>query len=263
MEYLTWDFNPVFFSIGSLKVYWYGLMFATAFIIGYQIMRWIYVREGRNVEDIDNLLIYVVIGTVVGARLGHCFFYEPSYYLSEPLKIFAIWEGGLASHGGAIGVLLGLYLYKRKTQETYLWLLDRVAIPAALAGGFIRIGNLFNSEILGIPTSVPWAIIFERIDLVPRHPAQIYEAVTYFLIFSLLLYIYKKGDGKSKDGVIFSTYLIFVFASRFGIEFVKAKQAAYSSEFWLSTGQMLSVPFVLLGVVLMFLAFKGINTAKA
>ena len=162
-------------------------MFAAAFILGYQIMKWIYLHEGKNIRNIDQLLLYLIGGTIIGARLGHCLLYDPSYYLSNPIKILAVWEGGLASHGGGVGVLIGLYLYKRKTQESYLWLLDRIAIPTALTAFFIRIGNLFNSEILGVPATVPWAVIFERIDSIPRHPAQVYEASSYVLIFFLLV----------------------------------------------------------------------------
>jgi len=257
MGYLTWNIDPNLIAIRGIQVRWYGLMFATAFILGYQIMKWIYLREKRNTQNLDRLLFYLIGGTIIGARLGHCIFYDPSYYLSNPLKILAVWEGGLASHGGGVGVLIGLYLYKQKTQESYLWLLDRVAIPTALAVFFIRIGNLFNSEILGVPTSVPWAVIFERIDTVPRHPAQVYEALSYILVFILLMFIYKKGQGKLNNGVIFGVFLVSVFTSRFFIEFVKTKQEAYSSEYWMSMGQILSIPFVVAGVVLVLMAFKG------
>ena len=262
MEYLTWNIDPNLIAIEGIQVRWYGIMFATAFIFGYQIMKWIYLREERNIQNIDRLLFYLIGGTIIGARLGHCLLYDPSYYLSNPVKIVAVWEGGLASHGGGVGVLIGLYLYKRKTQESYLWLLDRVAIPTALAAFFIRIGNLFNSEILGVPASVPWAVIFERIDSVPRHPTQVYEALLYVLIFFLLMFIYKRGERKLNDGVIFGVFLVFVFTSRFFIEFVKAKQEAYSSEFWMSTGQILSIPFVAAGVVLILMALKGFSNAK-
>jgi len=172
------------------------------------------------------------------------------------VRDFAIWEGGLASHGGAIGVLSGLYLYKRKTQESYLWLLDRLSIPAALAACLIRIGNLFNSEILGIPTSVPWAIIFQRIDSIPRHPAQLYEALSYAVVFIGLLIVYKRGQRAINNGQLFSLFLIGVFSSRFGIEFVKTQQAAYSSDLAISTGQLLSLPFILSGVVLLLWSLK-------
>lgn len=262
MEYLTWDIDPNLIAIGDIQVRWYGIMFAIAFILGYQIMKWIYIREEKNIQNIDQLLFYLIGGTIIGARLGHCLLYDPSYYLSNPIKILAVWEGGLASHGSGIGVLVGLYLYKRKTQESYLWLLDRIAIPTALAAFFIRIGNLFNSEIIGIPASVPWAVIFKRVDLVPRHPAQVYEALSYALIFFLLMFIYKTSERRLYNGVIFGVFLVSVFTSRFFIEFVKTKQEAYSSGFWMSTGQVLSIPFVMAGVVLILMALKGLSNAK-
>ena len=257
MEYIIWDIDPDIFSFGFITVRWYGVMFATSFLMGYHIMKWMHIREQKDITNLDQLLYYLIGGTIIGARLGHCLLYDPGYYLSNPVKILAVWEGGLASHGGGVGALLGLYLYKRKTQESYLWLLDRIAIPAALAAFFIRIGNLFNSEILGIPTKVPWAIIFIRVDSIPRHPAQVYEALSYILIFSLLMFIYKKGYKNLNFGVIFGVFLILVFISRFFIEFVKTEQAAYSSGLWMSTGQVLSIPFVVAGIVLIFAALKS------
>jgi len=256
MEYMIWDVNPNIISIGYLTIRWYGLMFAFSFLLGYQIMKWMYIREKKDFKNLDQLLLYLIGGAIIGARLGHCLLYDPVYYLSNPLKIFAVWEGGLASHGGGIGALIGLFIYKQKTKGSYLWLLDRVAIPTALAGFFIRMGNLFNSEILGIPTSVPWAIVFIRIDSIPRHPAQLYEALAYILIFFLLLFIYKKIGNKLNSGAFSGFFLFLVFTSRFFIEFVKDKQEAYSTDFWMNTGQVLSIPFVVAGIVLIFMAFK-------
>jgi len=257
MDYFVWDVDPIFISVGFLKVRWYGLMFASAFISSYLVMNWIYKREGKNVNEVDDLLWYLAIGTVVGARLGHCLFYAPEYYLSNPLKILAIWEGGLASHGAIIGIIIGLYVFKRRVQESYAWLLDRVAVAVALSGVFIRTGNFFNSEIVGIPTTVPWAIVFKRIDLLPRHPVQLYEALSYALIFLLLLTMYLKIKDKLRPGVIFSTSLVAVFITRFFLEFVKTNQASYSNDFWMSTGQMLSIPFILAGLsFIVFSVFK-------
>jgi prolipoprotein diacylglyceryl transferase len=248
MDYFVWDVDPLFISLGFLKVRWYGLMFASAFIFSYLLMQWVYKREGKKVEEVDDLLWYIAVGTIVGARLGHCLFYSPEYYLANPLKIFAIWEGGLASHGGIIGIIVGLYLYQRRVKETYAWFLDRVAVVCALGACFVRAGNFFNSEIVGVPTTVPWAIIFKRIDLLPRHPVQLYEMFSYALIFLLLLTMYKKIGPKSRPGVIFATSLVTIFIARFGLEFVKTKQATYANDFWLSTGQMLSIPFILAGL---------------
>jgi phosphatidylglycerol:prolipoprotein diacylglycerol transferase len=262
MEYMVWNIDPNIIAFGYIKIRWYGIMFATSFLLGYQIMKWIHVREQKDIKNLDQLLLYLICGTIIGARLGHCLLYDPTYYLSNPLKIFAVWEGGLASHGGGIGALLGLFLYKQKTEESYLWLLDRIAIPTALASFFIRIGNLFNSEILGIPSSAPWAIIFQRIDSIPRHPAQLYEAFAYILIFFILMFIYKKISNKLNSGTIFGLFLVLVFISRFFIEFVKDKQEAYSTYFWMNTGQILSIPFVVAGMVLIFMALKKKNKLK-
>jgi len=261
MDYLVWNINPNIIDIFGIQIRWYGALFAASFLLGSQLMEWIYRNEGRSLKHIDRLFIFLIAGTLIGARLGHCLFYDPQYYWQNPLKILAIWEGGLASHGGAIGVLTGLYLYQRKTAENYLWLLDRLAIPAALAACLIRIGNLFNSEILGIPSSVPWAIIFERVDTLPRHPAQLYEALSYAVIFVGLLLIYRRTADKLKNGILFSYFLISVFSARFLIEFVKTKQAAYVSDLSISTGQWLSLPFILIGVVLLVLSLKR-PTAK-
>jgi len=260
MNYITWNIDPILVSLGPLTVHWYGLLFALGFIIGFQIMQWIFKRENKNTNDLDALLWFLIIGVIIGARLGHVIFYDPSYYFSNPIKILKIWEGGLASHGGAIGALIGLYLFKRKrTEYSYLWLLDRLAIPTALVATFIRTGNLFNSEIVGIPTSVPWAIIFERVDMLPRHPAQVYEALSYLLIFIILFTLYKTTNIKQKSGMLFGILLSLVFIARLFIEFVKTKQEAYSNDLWLSTGQLLSIPFILIGLYFMF-TFKPKKT---
>ena len=254
MDFMTWSMAPVLISLGGLKIHWYGLMFMGGFLIGYQIMVMIYKKEQQDPEKLDRLLWHLLLGTIIGARLGHVLFYDPGYYFSNPLEILAIWKGGLASHGGAIGVLLALYLYQRKSSETYLWLLDRIAIPAALAACFIRIGNLFNSEIIGQPTTVPWAIIFERIDSLPRHPTQLYESLSYAITFIVLVILYKKL--RNNGGVIIGAFLVCIFSSRFVIEFYKAKQAAYATDLWLNTGQMLSIPFVIAGLVLIFMSCR-------
>ncbi|MCU7878401.1 MAG: prolipoprotein diacylglyceryl transferase [Candidatus Thiodiazotropha sp. (ex Lucinoma borealis)] len=262
LDYFTWNADPTLISFAGLDIRWYGALFATAYLLGYQIIHWIYQLEGRDTQHLERLSIYLVIGTIVGARLGHCLFYDPGYYLSHPLKILAIWEGGLASHGGGVGVLIALYFHKRQTGESYLWLLDRFAIPTALAGSFIRLGNLFNSEIYGIPTYRPWAIIFERVDELPRHPAQLYEAITYAGIFIFLLTLYLRSETRFKPGFIFGAFLITVFSARFGIEFIKDKQAAYTTDMWMSTGQALSLPFIAAGLVLVLLALRSARNTK-
>jgi len=253
--YFHWNIDPELFSLGPVKIRWYGLAFASSFIFGFLLMRRIFRLEGRPVKNLEKLLVYVLIGTILGARLGHCFFYNPSYFLSNPIEILKVWKGGLASHGGGLGVLITIFLYSRNNpQEPYLWLLDRIAIVAGLAGFFIRIGNLFNSEIIGAPTTLPWAFIFEKVDNIPRHPVQLYESVTYGLIFVLLLTIYKKQRCKVKQGVIAGLFLLLVFTARFFLEFVKARQASYNSNLPLSVGQLLSIPFLLAGIVLIIYA---------
>ena len=217
-------------------------------------MKWVYSVEGKDEATLESMFIYIVIGIVIGARLGHCLFYDPAYYLANPMKIFAVWEGGLASHGGGTGVLLALYFYVKKYKLNYLWLLDRVAIPTALFGFFVRLGNFMNSEIVGTPSELPWAIIFTRVDDLSRHPAQMYESLSYLGIFIILTLLYKMKRHVLNNGFIFGTFLILMFSVRFLVEFVKVKQAAYSSEMLISTGQMLSLPFLLLGAVLIFLS---------
>ncbi len=248
MDYFVWNIDPIALSVGFVKVRWYGLMFACAFLSSYMLMTWIYKREGKNNTDIDDLLTYTAIGTIAGARLAHCLFYNPEYYFSHPLKILAIWEGGLASHGAIAGIILSLYFFQRRVSESFTWFIDRISLVSALGACFIRIGNFFNSEIVGEQTTVPWAIIFQRIDSLPRHPVQLYEAITYGIIFLLLLTLYLKVDLKKSPGIIFATSLMTVFTARFFLEFIKTKQSAYTNDFWMSTGQMLSIPFVLAGL---------------
>ncbi|MCP3673480.1 MAG: prolipoprotein diacylglyceryl transferase [Gammaproteobacteria bacterium] len=257
MEHLIWNVDPVLLSLGSFKIHWYGALFATAIFSSLQLMKWIYVTEKQSVESLDTLLGYVVFGIVVGARLGHCFFYEPQYYFANPLKIIAIWEGGLASHGGGSGVIIAIYFYVKKYKVNYLWLLDRSAICTALFGVFVRSANFVNSEILGNASDVPWAVIFARIDNTPRHPAQLYEAIAYLFIFLILIAGYKKLKEKTPHGSLLGVFLILTFTARFLIENVKQKQAAYVSEFALNTGQMLSIPFFIAGVVLLVWSIKN------
>jgi prolipoprotein diacylglyceryl transferase len=244
---MTWNVDPVLLKFGFLQVHWYGLLFAGAFLVGYKIMQWIYSREGRAAQELDNLLLYIMIGTVLGARLAHCLFYEPQYFLNHPLEILMVWKGGLASHGGAMGVLLAAYLYcRRPGKPGFLWLVDRMAIPAVLAGAMIRIGNFFNSEIYGKPTDGPLGVVFQRVDAMSRHPVQLYEAAAYLAIFALLLWVYVRRSPSA--GRLLGLYLILVFAARFALEFLKVPQAAYEGDPLFSVGHLLSVPFVFTGL---------------
>jgi len=181
--------------------------------------------------------------------LGHCLFYDPVYYLSNPILILKVWEGGLASHGAAIGILISLYLYsKNRSHQPYLWLLDRTVIAVALAGSLIRLGNLFNSEIIGRATDVPWAIILKRIDMVPRHPTQIYESLAYLITFIILLLLYKKFTIKTARGFLLGWFLVLVFGFRFFVEFYKENQVSFEQGMTLNMGQILSIPAVLAGI---------------
>lgn len=251
MQHIVWNIDPVMISFMGLKIHWYGVLFALAIASGFQVMKRIYVRESLDVESLDNLLIYCVVGIIIGARLAHVLFYDPGYYFAHPLKILAIWEGGLASHGGGIGAILALYYYHTKTKLPFLFLLDRLAIATAIFGFFVRMANFANSEILGVVTDKPWGIIFERIDRLPRHPAQLYEALAYLTIFISLWFIYRTTQMKQKQGAIFGLFLVLVFSARFIIEEIKVKQAAYAQDWAISAGQMLSVPFLIVGVVLL------------
>ncbi len=257
MEFLSWNADPVLLSFAGFKIHWYGALFALAIIAGFQVMKTCYQKENIDIKTLDNLMTYAVVGIIVGARLGHCFFYDPHYYLNYPAKIFAIWEGGLASHGGGIGVIVACYLYQRKYQIGFLYLLDRLAISTAIFGFFVRTGNFINSEIIGKPSQVPWAVIFERVDHLPRHAVQLYEAIAYFTIFIVLFSTYRFSKIKDYPGALLGLFLIFVFSARFALEFFKVKQAAYSSDLLLSTGQLLSLPFFIAGILLVVLAKRS------
>ena len=256
MEHLVWQLDPVLVSFMGLKIHWYGVLFAVAITAGFQVMKRIYIQENLDVESLDNLLIYCVVGIIVGARLAHCIFYDPDYYFAHPLKILAIWEGGLASHGGGLGAILALYYYQRKVKLPFLFLLDRLAIATAIFGFFVRMANFANSEILGDPTTQPWGIIFARVDMLPRHPAQLYEAFAYLAIFIGLYALYQYTQIKQRHGAIFGLFLVLVFSARIAIESIKVSQAAYS-ETLLSAGQLLSLPFLAVGIILLFLAYRN------
>ena len=260
-EYFIWNASPILLELGSLQIYWYGLLFAGSFFVGSQMLAWIYTQEGKSSENIDILFFYVIVGSVVGARLVHCFFYEPSYFLGNPMEIVAVWKGGLASHGGVIGFLVTVWLYSRKYSESYAWLLSRLAIPAALTGSAIRFGNFMNSEIVGTPTDLPWAIIFQRLDNIPRHPTQLYESFIYFIIFIFLFAIYKIVKPTFATKLLPALFFLTIFTARFFLEFIKTKQATYETGL-LSTGQMLSLPFILLGIGLLIWAFLSEKKEK-
>jgi prolipoprotein diacylglyceryl transferase len=256
MEHFVWSADPIALSFGPFHIFWYGILFAAAILSGLEFMKWAFKLENKDESLIEPLFIYAVVGIVIGARLGHCLFYDPEFYLSHPMKIFAVWEGGLASHGGGLGVILGLYLGAKRYKVDFLWLVDRLAIPTALFGFFVRMGNFMNSEIVGHPTESAFGIVFSKIDNLPRHPTQLYEAFSYLAIFILLFWLYKTKRDDFKVGFFLGLFLVLVFFARFMIEFVKERQAAYVLDLGLTTGQLLSIPFFFVGVWLLMRSYK-------
>jgi prolipoprotein diacylglyceryl transferase len=257
-SFITWNVNPDAFELPFVNypVRWYGLLFAAAFLLGQQVMYFIYKKEGRSVGEVDTLTIYVAVATVIGARLGHVLFYNPIYYLHNPSKIIATWEGGLASHGAGIGLFLALYLFTRQTKVTYLWILDRMTIIVALTGCLIRLGNLMNSEMVGLPTSLPWGFVFVLVDDIPRHPAQLYEAIYCFILFVALFWGWYKYRDRMADGFLLGWFLTILFSLRFIDEFFKMNQEPFEDGLILNMGQLLSIPFVLAGIVILLRSIK-------
>lgn len=255
LAYIEWDASPVIAEIGPLTLRWYGLLFALGFLLGLYIVRGMFRAENAPEEWLDKAFIYVVLGAVIGARLGHVFFYDWEYYAQHPGKILAIWEGGLASHGGAIGIILALWIFSRTvSHKSILWILDKVVVPTALAGCFIRLGNLMNSEIVGLPSDAPWAFLFvnarEPFNDEPRHPVQLYESLSYLVSFVILFAVYWRTRLREKRGFLFGLFLVLIFGFRIVMEEFKVSQGGFESAFnaALSTGQLLSIPFVLIGL---------------
>ncbi|NQD72371.1 prolipoprotein diacylglyceryl transferase [Sphingobacterium shayense] len=267
-----WNIDPVIFEIGSFGLRYYALCFLAAFIVSYVLMLRVFNREGKSQELLDKLSIYIFLGTLIGARLGHCLFYEFDYYMAHPLEMILPVRNvnnsfeftgfqGLASHGGAIGILIALWLFSRKTKTNFVWIADRLVLVVPLAGAFVRLGNFFNSEIIGLPTSLPWAVVFEKHDQIARHPAQLYEAICYVIIFFILWSIYQKNT-KPKPGLLFGVFLVLLFGARFGLEFFKENQEAFEDGMKFNMGQLLSIPFVAIGFYLIFKRPKEILSKK-
>jgi len=266
LNFITWNVDPEIFNIGPVSVRWYGLFFALAFVFGQRILTKIYVAEGRTEGDVDAITLYMIIGTVVGARLGHTLFYSPEYYLSNPIEILKIWEGGLASHGATIGILFALWLFSRNHKFNYLWVLDRIVIVVALGGALIRLGNLMNSEIIGKITDVPWAFKFVRNHEIingvaasqdPRHPAQLYESIMVFGLFVLLYWLWKKYKQALPLGLLFGLFVTLLFSFRFLVEFLKEDQVAKEATMALNIGQLLSIPLILIGLFVLFRVWQN------
>lgn len=263
LQYIIWNVDPEIVRIGSWPVKWYGLLFAAGFLIGVQIMTHIFKVEKKPLSAIDSLLLTIVVSTILGARLGHFLFYEPYMFIQDPLYIITPPFGGLASHGGIIGIAIGIWLYSRRrasqaSGQTFLWVSDRICIVAALAGAFIRFGNLMNSEIFGKPTTVPWAFVFLRdheFSQVPRHPTQLYESLSYLILFIGLFWYWKNYRNRAVSGTMLGVSLIWVFSFRFVWEFFKENQVAFEDTMNLNMGQLLSIPAILFGLILLLRNF--------
>lgn len=259
LDFITWNPNPLLID-SFVQVRWYSLMFAVGFWIGYNIVARMFKHEGAPERWLGILLLWTVAGTVIGARLGHCFFYEWDYYSAHPIEIFKIWKGGLASHGGTIGVIIGVLCFSYFTSKrSPLWTCDRLVVPIALVGAMIRFGNLMNSEIYGHVTDVPWAFIFVNgTDAatrgLPCHPTQIYESLAYLALFVVLMWMYWKRNDEERPGLITGVFFTWCFLSRFFIEFLKNDQVDFEADMVLNMGQLLSIPFILLGIILILRA---------
>ncbi|WP_417362039.1 prolipoprotein diacylglyceryl transferase [Galbibacter sp.] len=265
----TWNPDQVLLDLGFFQLRYYSLMFVIAFSLGWFIMKKIYKKENQSEEALDSLFIYTVLATLIGARLGHFLFYEPSVFITDPLSIILPVKfspefeftgfRGLASHGAAIAIIIAMYYYSKKVlHKPILWILDRIVIPVAIGGVFVRFGNFFNSEIIGKPTNSDYGVVFTQLgESFPRHPAQLYEAAGYLLVFIILWYFYWKTDKSTKSGYLFGLFLVLLWTVRFIAEFYKKSQGGFESELGLlSTGQWLSIPFILVGIYFMFRASK-------
>ncbi|NBA87108.1 prolipoprotein diacylglyceryl transferase [Emticicia sp. CRIBPO] len=256
---VVWDVSPVIFKIGDFEVRWYGLLFAAGFLIGYQIIARVFKIENKPEKDLDSLLLTMIVSIVLGARIGHYVFYEGNHFFDNPGAF--LWDmlippyAGLASHGAAMGTLLGLFIYTRRNKTyDYLWLTDRMVLTAALGGAFIRFGNLINSEIVGKASDVPWAFIFKQnfeFAQVPRHPAQLYESISCLILFALLYFLYDKWRAKTPRGSLTAIFFIWIFGLRFFYEFLKENQEQFEDSLPLNMGQILSIPIVIFGVIVL------------
>ncbi len=263
---IHWNVDPVLIHIGSYGLRWYSMGFLVAFVLGYYIVRWMFRREGVRENYLESMLMYIFVAVLVGARLGHCLFYEPDYFCTSAHWTEIFWpfhEGrftgfqGLASHGAAIGILVALWLYWRRYGMNPVWFLDRLVVVVALGGAFIRLGNLFNSEIYGVETTLPWGFVFERNgETVPKHPTQLYESLSYFVIFGVSLWYYVRKKGQFRTGTVFGWWLVALFGVRLMVEFVKNDQVDFEAGMALNMGQLLSLPFIVGGLVVAWLAHK-------
>lgn len=264
--YINWDVDPEIINILGFSIKYYGLLFMTGLLLCYFILRKIYKNENLSSQAHEAIIVYGIVGILLGARLGHCLFYDFEYYSKNPLEILLpIQKGsdgsyhfagiaGLASHGGTVGLIIAMMLYSKKYSIRLLKIFDLIAIVAPLGGAFIRLSNLMNSEMIGVPTNLPWAFIFKRVDGIPRHPAQLYEAISYFIIFFILLLLYRRHTVKIGNGFYFGLSIFLIFTMRILIEFLKIDQVEFEKGMVLNMGQILSIPFIILGL---FFTLKG------
>ncbi len=260
LNFIHWNPDPEIINVFGISIRYYGLLFVSGLIIAIYMLGWLFKRENIPSENLEKLTIYGMIGIIAGARLGHCLFYEPSYYLSHPLEMILpvtfppdggikfIGYQGLASHGGVLGLLIGLFFYSRKTKHSMIDILDLIAVVVGVSLGFIRLGNFMNSEIIGMPTTKPWGVIFERVDNLPRHPSQLYEAISYFIILAIMIILYLKMRDKLKNGILFGLATVLFFIARFLIEFLKEDQVGFEEGMTFNMGQLLSLPYIAVGI---------------
>lgn len=266
---VTWTVDPIIFQSGGLRLGWYGVLFAVGLIVfGGTILSKMWKHENLTEKSFNQLVFYVLIATIVGARLGHCLFYEPSYYLANPVEILKTWEGGLASHGGVIGIMIAIWIYSKKvSHQSMLWTFDRLCVPVGLVAAMIRLGNLMNHEIYGHATDLPWGFRFienihqwqagaEPIFSAPSHPTQLYEAAIYLLVFAVCMWLYWKRDAQKREGLIFGVAMVMIFVGRFLVEFVKNDQVGFEEGMTLNMGQWLSIPFVIIGIASIVYSFN-------
>ena len=269
---VTWQVDPTIFTLFGREIRWYGLLWVIGLIVAVYIVQRIFKNEKLPEKWFDSLFGYMMLGIIIGARLGHCLFYEPQYNLANPLEIVKIWEGGLASHGGVIGIIIAVWLYSRRvTRKSMLWTFDRVMVPTGFTAAMIRFGNLMNHEIYGGPTNLPWGFRFidnvglwmrgaEPIYTEPSHPTQIYEALFYLVVFAITMHMYWKTNARERQGLILGVGIALIFIARFFIEFVKNVQVdseeAMRENTGLILGQWLSIPFIVWGIWLIWQALR-------
>ena len=268
MLYIVWDVDPTMFTLGSFELRYYGLMWVLALLLGERIMSVFAYREGYSPKIIETGFVWIILGAILGARIGHCLFYEFDYYITKPWAMLTeIRNGGMASHGSAIGMLLGMWITSRKCKMPYIWWLDRLMIPVGIGGMFVRLGNLLNSEIVGSPTTLPWGFKFMRLRenwglsadaVVAQHPTQLYEAICYLITFFVLVWLYFKKDmARRKSGVMFGVGVLGIFLTRFFIELVKLDQEEFEAGMLLNMGQLLSIPFIVMAIWCIWKGSRG------